>query len=315
MKKISQFPHLLIPTIKRWVSVVKNRRSFRFSRRAVAIFWAALVLVYVIGAVVVGYSIYKKHKDTSFIRNILAIYPLPAASVNNQVITVKSVYDQMFYIHSYASVSQQDVGSDEELVKQIINQRIEDAVVREQAVKYRAGVTKKQVDDALDKIYQENGGKEEVKKIIAGYYQMSLDDFKNLLGTKLIKDRLEQEILKQVKIAHILVQDEKTANKVNDDINNNKIGFEDAAKQYSQDSTSKDKGGELDFASRNRLPKEIEDQVFDKTKGTKIEKPIKTSYGFHIVKVIDVRGDIDKSLSDWLNELKEKAKVKRYLYK
>ena len=116
-----------------------------------------------------------------------------------------------------------------------------------------------------------------------------------------------------MKIAHILLSDKKLADNVNAQINEGKITFEDAAKQYSEDTESKEKNGELDYTSHGKLPEEIEKEVFGKEKGVKITDPIKTSFGYHIVRIIDVKGDIDLSMNQWLEDLKKSAKIKKYL--
>jgi peptidyl-prolyl cis-trans isomerase D len=62
--------------------------------------------------------------------------------------------------------------------------------------------------------------------------------------------------------------------------------FSALAKKYSEDPGSKDKGGELGYFSRGRMAREFEDVAFSTSKG-KVSTPFTSSFGVHILKVID----------------------------
>lgn len=91
-----------------------------------------------------------------------------------------------------------------------------------------------------------------------------------------------------LKVSHILVKDESEATKLADEIKNSKISFEDAAKKNSLDPGSKDKGGNLDYISKGQLVPEFEKAAYS-LKKDEISKPVQTQYGWHIIKVTDIR--------------------------
>lgn len=63
--------------------------------------------------------------------------------------------------------------------------------------------------------------------------------------------------------------------------------FEDLAREYSDDNTSAQKGGELDWFTSGRMVPEFENVAFAlKNKGD-VSEPFLTSYGWHIVKLLD----------------------------
>ncbi|AIS53424.1 foldase protein PrsA [Thermoanaerobacter kivui] len=85
-----------------------------------------------------------------------------------------------------------------------------------------------------------------------------------------------------VKASHILVNDEKTA----DEIYNRLMRGEDfasLAKEYSIDTATKDSGGDLGEFPRGVMVSEFDQVVFSLKKG-EISKPVKTTYGYHIIK-------------------------------
>jgi peptidyl-prolyl cis-trans isomerase D len=63
--------------------------------------------------------------------------------------------------------------------------------------------------------------------------------------------------------------------------------FAALAKQYSEDEGSKVNGGDLDYFGRGRMVPEFEQAAFSQQIGTLSDAPVKTQYGFHIIKVVD----------------------------
>ena len=60
--------------------------------------------------------------------------------------------------------------------------------------------------------------------------------------------------------------------------------FEKLAKEYSKDPGSAQKGGDLGWFGEGRMVKEFDEAVFKGNVG-EIQKPVKTNYGYHIIKV------------------------------
>lgn len=94
---------------------------------------------------------------------------------------------------------------------------------------------------------------------------------------------------KEYSISHIVVKTEETANKVLKELTSSKSAkFSDLAKKYSIDEESSDKGGNLDYILEDNMIKEISEAVAT-LKNNEISKPIQTKFGWHLIKVIDVR--------------------------
>ncbi len=88
-----------------------------------------------------------------------------------------------------------------------------------------------------------------------------------------------------VKASHILIKDKDEANKIYKEL---KAGadFATVAKEKSQDPGSGKKGGELGWFGKGQMVPEFEKAAF-KGKIGKIQRPVKSQFGWHIIKVED----------------------------
>ena len=98
----------------------------------------------------------------------------------------------------------------------------------------------------------------------------------------------------EVNAAHILIStqdksEEEALALVNEiKIKANKNNFVELAKEYSDDPGSKENGGNLGWFGKGLMIPEFEEAVFKLNKG-KISEPIKTSFGYHLILLLDKR--------------------------
>ncbi len=95
--------------------------------------------------------------------------------------------------------------------------------------------------------------------------------------------------------------------KINEIYNKLKAGakFEELATQFSDDKTSAKKGGELMWFGTNKMPMEFEKASFALKNKNDISEPVKTKYGWHVIRLVDKRGLA--SFDAMKNELKDKV--------
>jgi len=119
---------------------------------------------------------------------------------------------------------------------------------------------------------------DEVKKnpITDADLQKQYEQFKSQMGTN------------EYKVRHILVDKEDEAKAIIAELN--KGGdFAKIAKEKSKDPGSKDNGGDLDWGPSARYVKPFADAIQSMQKGQTTTAPVKTDFGYHVIRLDDVR--------------------------
>ena len=83
--------------------------------------------------------------------------------------------------------------------------------------------------------------------------------------------------------------------------------FADVAKKNSQDPGSAPNGGDLDFFTRGAMAKPFEDVAFSLKKG-EISNVVETEFGYHIIRVTDIKAPKAKTFEDMKPELETELK-------
>lgn len=116
------------------------------------------------------------------------------------------------------------------------------------------------------------------------------------------------------KASHILINqfgsEEKNLEEANKLYNRLVAGenFSALAKEFSTDQGSAKKGGDLGYFAKGMMVKEFENACFNGKVG-EVQKPIKTNYGYHIIKVTD-RTDKKYVVEKIVNKIKQSASSK-----
>lgn len=136
-----------------------------------------------------------------------------------------------------------------------------------------------------------------VKRREAYYDEKALRDvywvqlMRDKVGEKAVKAYYDEHIAKaepetEAHAAHILVASKADAQKVIAEIKGGK-SFEDVAKSASKDSSSQE-GGDLGWFKKADMVPEFADVVF-KMKAGQISDPVQTKFGWHVIKLIEMR--------------------------
>jgi peptidyl-prolyl cis-trans isomerase C len=130
---------------------------------------------------------------------------------------------------------------------------------------------------------------------------------------------------KEVRARHILVDNEDEAKAILEEIKKG-ADFAELAKQKSKDPSKAD-GGDLGYFGKDQMVTEFSDAAFKLDKGKISETPVKTEFGWHIIKVEDkrerpvpefdqVKDQIEtyvtrKAQAEIIDKLRQAAKIER----
>ncbi|KAB2330507.1 foldase [Cytobacillus depressus] len=228
------------------------------------------------------------------------------ASVNGEKISEKHLHELL--------VSQ--YGSDG------VNKLITDKIIEQEMKKKKLNVSDEELAEEMADYVDTYGGEEAFQEILnsSGVDLSSIEkNMKTYLATKKLieprititedemkdyfeenKDSYGQE--EQVQASHILVGDEATAKEVIKKLNAGE-DFATLAKSYSSDESSSPSGGELGYFGRGEMVQEFEDAAFSLDVG-KISDPIKSEYGYHVIKVTDKKAGKAANFDDVKEEIK-----------
>ncbi len=176
---------------------------------------------------------------------------------------------------------------------------------------------KVQVEPAsMEKYFDEHKESYRVpEKIKAAYVVFDPDAYKDQMKVSedQIKDYYEDNLdtfkeKKQVKARHILFmlaenaskeEEEKVRQKATAVLEQARTGadFAELAKKNTEDPSGKENGGDLGYFSQGQMVKPFEDAAF-KLKKDEISGLVRTSFGYHIIKVEDVKEAKTKSVEE-----------------
>lgn len=212
---------------------------------------------------------------------------------------------------------QDDLNSEDKIVAMIGDKPIYESEVREKIQTYME-LNSMPNGESINYDKLDKGVKEEiVKSIVIGdliiseaekakiyeveEYKTAIQFAKNQLMQRLfiettIKNNLTDEKLKaryakvvkdrsnvmEYKVSHILVKTEEEAKLVKKKLDEGK-NFVELAKEYSLDS-NKEEGGSLPYFSRGQMVPDFENAV-EKLKINQISNPVKTEFGYHLIKL------------------------------
>ena len=185
----------------------------------------------------------------------------------------------------------------------------------------------RQVEAQMEYVVQQIGSKEKMEE----YFNMTSSDIREMyreqLYNKDMADRMKMKIVGDVKVSPSLVRryleslpkdsvpfiqqqvevqiitmqpeiDQEEIDRVKEELReytervmSGETSFSTLALMYSEDPGSARRGGELGFMGRGQLQPEFSAVAFNLTDPAKVSKIVETEYGFHIIQLIEKRGD------------------------
>ncbi len=229
------------------------------------------------------------------------------ASVNGENISKDQLYDAMV------------VASGKQTLDSLISQKI----VEIESKKQNVVVSDDDIQKEIDKYYEYYGSEEGFTQALAssGFTldQVKKDIVNNLKIEKILEPQItltEEELKayydenkatfaqeKQVKVSHILVDTLETANEVKQKLVNGG-DFAELAKEYSTDIATKANGGDLGYFASGAMAIEFEKAAFALKVG-EISDPVKTEFGYHLIKLVDIKDAQEANYEQSKAEIRE----------
>ena len=215
-----------------------------------------------------------------------------AAKVNNHIISAQDVLNAVSKLPENVKTKPLF-----EIYPRVINELINKHLITKRAYSEKLdldqnviNLIKKNKDSILAKYWLNNFIKNETsEENVKNFYNNYVKSFQKYT---------------EINASHILV---KTKNEAVSIINklNNKSQFSELAREYSIGPSAKN-GGNLGWFGPGQMVKEFEKAAFLLEKGNISQKPIKTKFGFHVIKLNDIRNAKPKKLNEIKNNIIEK---------
>ena len=287
--------------------------------------WIWITGAVVVIALVIALAVFfKKDQDSTYV-----------ATIGKEKITLNELHEEL--VDQYG----------DKVLETLILKKIVQLEAKDQGIE----VTQEEIDEEMQYFYDQYGGEENFLSLLQ-MSGMTKEDYEKdvkeyLTMNKIMEKRIpisEDEMKKyfeenkdkfatkeQVQASHILVKDEATAKEVKEKLDAGE-DFAKLAKEYSTDTGTKDKGGELGYFSKGKMVEEFEKVAFSMKVGD-ISDPVKSDNGYHIIKVTDhveaaeanyetskdqikkilLQSKINDEYSTWLEEMYKEYDVKNLL--
>lgn len=268
------------------VEITNNPKKDSFNIKKNHLIIIAILIILVIG-VVAGSMIYSKNSSKDL-----------AAEINGEKISLASINKEYERIPA----------EQRPLIKRmdLLNQTIVTTLLLQEAKKSNI----KTDDDEVTKVISEiNLPAGQDLNTILSMQGFTLEEFEAKIKEQLTIQRLlnntiivnvsddeisdyfnqNKELLNQqlsINASHILVNSSEEASDIIKELKKGK-SFEELAKEKSLDPGSKDNGGNLGVFPKGAMVKEFEDAAFALKVG-EISTPVKTTFGYHIIKVSEI---------------------------
>lgn len=212
------------------------------------------------------------------------------------------------------NITQQDLYK--ELKSEYGNQVVQ-TLVYKKLLESKYTVTKKEIDAKVASIQSGLGGSAQLQKALA-QNNMTMTQFKDNVKMQLLLLKAETAGIKvtdqdlqtyfnnnkskyvEVQVRHILVDKLSTAQDIEKQLKNG-ADFATLAKKYSTDTGSKSKGGEIGWVKNDGTYVAAFTNAALKLKKGEISAPVKSQYGYHIIKAEAVKNQ----LSDFKSQVKQ----------
>lgn len=301
-------------------SLLILRRALRLAVALTAIYYVLIGLTSI--------DIYKNRLSNNWTDLVERVFPFPAAVVDHEVIPLSRFRKEVKARETVATKNK--LGTSDKEIESTVMDRLVNSVLYAHAIKKQSiTITSSDIDQALNNVYQQIGGKENLAKFLQDDYgaAMSISDFRTLIQEFLVQSAIEKQVLVHASVRHILIatpdnptdQQVEVARLKAVDVKSKITDvskFSDVAKEFSEDLGSRDKGGDLGTTPRGDVAKEFsqafEDAIFSIPIG-QVSDPVRSRHGWHLILVDKREGSVNQSLENYTADLHKKSVIRVFI--
>ena len=273
------------------------------------------------------------------------------ASVNGEAISQNEFEKRMSTVQTYyeSNMGMTFEGENgavmlKNLQNMVLDQLITEHLLQQEARKLNITATKEEVQQRIDQDKLMVGGEEAYLEILQNQVKMTEKEYQTEVEKQIIIEKLFEQVVagqtvsqeevqqyyeenkesfnqtEQIRARHILVATEEEAKELIKQLNAG-ADFGQLALEKSTDPSAKENQGDLGYFDRNaQFVAEFKDAAFKLKVGEMTTKPVKTEWGYHIIKVEDLKPagqlsfeQVKDSISEELRSGKEGAKFQEFL--
>lgn len=204
-----------------------------------------------------------------------------------------------------------------EKIKSLAGEQLLGQILVEQVLEDKYDVTKKEIETEFNSLKEQYG--EQFADALA-QSGLTEETLKDNIRFQLLQEKAAQDVKvtdeeikayydmasKELKARHILVADEATAKEVIEKIKGG-ADFAAVAKEYSTDTGSAKKGGDLGWFTIGKMVDEFNDAAYALELNT-LSEPVQSQFGYHVIEVTDKR-----DLKDYGTLEEKKDEIKKTL--
>jgi len=287
--------------LKQWKK--KLSKLFKVNNKQIVFSVVSLVVFLVCSLGIIGLGTYRFHWDNKFTNAIVKAFAFPAAVVDGKIVKYTDWLTETKSVAKYLA-KRQATTTQEQIEKDVLEKQIYDVLLNKLARKYDIEVTDKDIEDKLKETETEmKGDRAKLEEMVKDYFDWNLEEFiKYIVYPEILQSKLE-DISNNEKVVKDAEREAKDILKL---VKKGDRTFAEIAEEYSEDTASAVKGGDLGWFPRGVMMKEFEEAAFSLNPG-EISGLVKTEYGYHIIKVEE------KTAEDKDKNVKEQVKASHIL--
>jgi parvulin-like peptidyl-prolyl isomerase len=269
-------------------------------------------------------ALYKFDTTSTFIYRVSQVVPFPVAKAGPDLVSYENyLFELRHYMHYYQT--QQNVDFNDERGKEqlaafrkvALQSVISDTYVKQLAKQHKISVSDREVDEQVDLLRNQNrlGSSDEVfEDVLKEFWGWSLNDFER---------ELRQQMLAQKVVSALDTDTHNRAQNVLTQLNNGG-DFAALAKQFSEDQSTKDGGGDygivIDKTNRDLSPQVID--VLFKLNAGQNSGIVETPLGLEILRTREKENNIVrashiyfvfKDISTYVDPLKQEKRARTFI--